>query len=50
MIGTAIVQHTDRIHSAIESDGAARSALVASWRRSAALHHLDPAERKPPAG
>jgi transcriptional regulator of acetoin/glycerol metabolism len=48
MIGTAIVQHTDKIHSAIESDAAARSALVASWRRSSALHHLDPAERKPP--
>jgi transcriptional regulator of acetoin/glycerol metabolism len=48
MIGTAIAQHTDRIQSAIESDGAARSALVASWRRSAALHNLDPAEGKPP--
>jgi len=40
--------HADRIQAAIESDGAARSALVASWRRSATLHHLDPAERKPP--
>jgi transcriptional regulator of acetoin/glycerol metabolism len=48
MIGTAVVQQTNRIHSAIESDGAARSALIASWRRSSALHHLDPAERKPP--
>jgi transcriptional regulator of acetoin/glycerol metabolism len=48
MVGTAVVQHTDRVHAAIESYGAARSALVASWRRSSALHHLDPAERKPP--
>lgn len=40
--------HADRIHAAIEADGAAKSALVASWRRSATLHHLDPAERKPP--
>lgn len=40
--------HADRIQAAIESDGAAKSALVASWRRSATLHHLDPSERKPP--
>ena len=39
--------HADRIHAAIEADGAAKSALVASWRRSATLHQLDPAERKP---
>lgn len=38
------VRHADRVNAAIESDAAARSALVASWRRSAALHHLDPAD------
>ncbi|OYR20000.1 GAF domain-containing protein [Brucella thiophenivorans] len=36
--------HADRIHSEIETGGAARSALVASWRRSARLYGLDPAE------
>lgn len=37
--------HADRIQSAImTASGAARSALVASWRRSAELHGLDPAE------
>jgi len=40
--------HADKIHSAISSDAAAKSALVASWRRSANLHHLDPATRKGP--
>jgi transcriptional regulator of acetoin/glycerol metabolism len=40
--------HTERVHAAIASDAAAKSALVASWRRSATLHHLDPAERKGP--
>jgi transcriptional regulator of acetoin/glycerol metabolism len=33
---------------ALRSDEAAKSALVASWHRSSALHRLDPAERKPP--
>ncbi len=41
-------RHADKVQAAIESDGAARSAVVASWRRSAALHHLDPAERSLP--
>lgn len=40
--------HADRIHTAISSDAAAKSALVASWQRSARLHHLDPTERKGP--
>lgn len=48
MSATAFAQHADRVQAAIESNEAARSALVASWRRSAALHHLDPAERSPP--
>ncbi len=40
--------HADRIHAAISSDEAARSSLVASWRRSAKLHRLDPAQGKGP--
>lgn len=48
MGGAAFAHHADRIRAAIESDEAARSSLVASWRRSSALHHLDPAERQPP--
>lgn len=35
--------HAERIHSAIVTESAARSALVASWRRSSKLHGLDPA-------
>jgi transcriptional regulator of acetoin/glycerol metabolism len=46
--GMGATQHADMILSALRSDEAARSALVASWRRSAALHRLDPAERKSP--
>lgn len=40
--------HADRIHAAIASDDAARSSLVASWRRSADLHHLDPVAHRAP--
>jgi transcriptional regulator of acetoin/glycerol metabolism len=42
------VGHADRVQAAIASNGAAKSALIASWRRSASLHRLDPAARKPP--
>jgi len=45
------VQHADKIQAAIESDAAAKSALVASWRRSAALHRLARADgRRRPGG
>ena len=44
--GTA--RHADRIQSAISSNGAAKSALIASWQRSASFHKLDPGQRKPP--
>jgi transcriptional regulator of acetoin/glycerol metabolism len=44
--GTA--RHADRIHSAISSNGAAKSALIASWQRSACFHKLDPDQRNPP--
>lgn len=48
MAGQLPVHHADRVQAAIASDAAARSPLVASWRRSSALHRLDPAERKSP--
>lgn len=40
--------HADRIQMAIASGEAASSALVASWRRSSCLHHLDPTQNRPP--
>ena len=46
---SSAAHHADRIHAAIRSNGAAKSALIASWRRSSSLHGLDPAKRKPPA-
>jgi transcriptional regulator of acetoin/glycerol metabolism len=48
MPGNVAAYHADRIFSAISADGAAKSALFASWQRSACLHKLDPAERQPP--
>lgn len=48
MGGLPTAEHADRIYSALESDEAARSALVASWKRSSNLHHLEPADRRPP--
>lgn len=44
----AYARHADKVQAAIRSSDAARSALVASWQRSASLHRLDPAEHKPP--
>jgi transcriptional regulator of acetoin/glycerol metabolism len=40
--------HAARVEAAIASGQAARSALVASWRRSSRLHHLDPSGRSAP--
>jgi transcriptional regulator of acetoin/glycerol metabolism len=40
--------HAERVQAAIESGQAARSALVASWRRSSHLHQLDPLGTRPP--
>ena len=48
MNGRAFVRHEDAVQAAVASDEAARSALVASWRRSSRLHQLDPGEHKPP--
>ncbi|MBP7001058.1 helix-turn-helix domain-containing protein [Amaricoccus sp.] len=42
------VRHADRVQQTIAGDAPARSALAASWRRSSALHHLDPSERAAP--
>lgn len=42
------VVHADKIHHAVQSNEMARSALIASWRRSSALHHLDPTNQRPP--
>jgi transcriptional regulator of acetoin/glycerol metabolism len=48
MVAVKEPAHADRIQRAIESSQMARSALVASWRRSSSLHGLDPADRRPP--
>jgi transcriptional regulator of acetoin/glycerol metabolism len=48
MSASTFAQHADKIQTAIESNAAAKSALVASWRRSATLHHLDPTTRQAP--
>ncbi|TCU77075.1 GAF domain-containing protein [Bradyrhizobium sp. R2.2-H] len=42
MNGSMPRHHAARVEAAIASGQAARSALVASWRRSSRLHHLDP--------
>jgi len=43
----AEITHTDRVLKAIVGSGAATSPIVASWRRSGALHALDPANVAP---
>ncbi|TPK70116.1 sigma-54-dependent Fis family transcriptional regulator [Mesorhizobium sp. B2-4-15] len=48
MSGRRPAGHADLIQTSIANSDAARSALVASWRRSLTLHGLDPAERKSP--
>ena len=40
--------HADRVEAAIDSGQAAKSAVVASWRRSSRLHRLDPSGARPP--
>ncbi len=47
-MGSIATQHAGRIHAALGTGEAARSALVASWRRSSSLHRLDPGEAKLP--
>lgn len=48
MNGQSGSHHADAVQAAIATSDAARSALVASWRRSLSLHGLDPAERNAP--
>ncbi|WP_440640530.1 GAF domain-containing protein [Bradyrhizobium sp. PUT101] len=48
MNGSMPRHHAARVEAAIASGQAARSALVASWRRSSRLHHLDPGGRTAP--
>ncbi|WP_202355999.1 GAF domain-containing protein [Mesorhizobium sp. 113-3-3] len=48
MGGNLSGHHADRIQAAIASDAAAKSALVASWRRSSNLHRLNPADCSSP--
>lgn len=48
MPGPRRIGHADHVLTVINTDAPARSALAASWRRSCAMHGLDPAERRPP--
>jgi transcriptional regulator of acetoin/glycerol metabolism len=48
MSGLPTARHADRINTALRSNDAARSALVASWRRSSHLHRLEPTDHRPP--
>ncbi|MHB1101274.1 MAG: GAF domain-containing protein [Devosia sp.] len=48
MRGRSPGDHASSVEVAIASGQAAKSTLVASWRRSSALHNLDPTEHKPP--
>lgn len=48
MSGLPTAGHAARIYTALRSNDAARSALVASWQRSSHLHHLEPTHRRPP--
>ncbi|WP_298252966.1 helix-turn-helix domain-containing protein [Bradyrhizobium sp.] len=43
-----LARHADRVEAAIASGQAAKSALVASWRRSSRLHQLAPSGNRPP--
>lgn len=49
-MGSRSIDHSDRVRqAAADGSAAARSALEASWRRSMALHGLDPEKRVRPA-
>ena len=37
-------QHADQVQATVARGSAAKSAVVASWRRSSNFHRLDPAE------
>jgi len=46
-MGRSIAEHANRMRVAIESGEAARSLVVASWRRCAEVYRLDPASSQP---
>src|SRR5690242_7545044 len=48
MKGQQLAHHSARVEAAIASGEAAKSSLVASWRRSSCLHRLDPSGSRPP--
>src|SRR6266536_2526955 len=48
MLERELAHHAARVEAAIASGQAAKSAVVASWRRSSRLHRLDPAGTRPP--
>ncbi len=48
MKGRQLAHHAARVEAAIASGEAAKSAVVASWRRSSRLHQLDPGGSRPP--
>lgn len=47
-VNSSLSHHVDRVQAAIGSQAEAKSALVASWRRSSTSHKLNPAEYRPP--
>lgn len=47
-MSTASAMHHARVEQALSGGQAVRSALVASWARSASLHGLDPSRRRDP--
>lgn len=48
MASRELIHHADQVEAAVASGAGAKSALVASWRRSSKLHHLDPARHDRP--
>lgn len=46
-MGSSVVEHTHRMRLAIEAGDAARSPVVASWRRCTDMYGLDPASGRP---
>jgi transcriptional regulator of acetoin/glycerol metabolism len=48
MAGHQLAHHAAEVEAAITSGQAAKSAVVASWRRSSRLYRLDPAGTRPP--
>ncbi|MGD9914378.1 MAG: helix-turn-helix domain-containing protein [Rhizobiaceae bacterium] len=47
MASRSPIAHADRVQSALRRNASAKSAVVASWERSAGLHRLDPEAHRP---